>query len=178
MSDIIGISDGTFAVIGAVFGLLDMAYNHCPNDGCLAKNEVQSYVSASVGETYFQERHQSEEIYIRRDTGIAHGPFQTIWGLSATEDGELWAGIGHAWTQPYFNRRGYIQLHAMTGLYEKGDGIDLGGPIEFRSGIEIGYQARNGTRMGFGFDHRSNAGIYSQNPGLETIHFRVSIPTK
>ena len=178
MSDFVGISDGTFAVIGLLFGLLDMGMNYCPDEGCLAKNEVQGYTSASVGETYFNESRVGEEFYFRRDTKLAFGPFQNIWGVSASSDGELWIGAGHAWTQPYFNQRGYIQLHAMTGLYEKGSGVDLGGPIEFRSGIEIGYQARNGARFGFGFDHRSNAGIYSRNPGLETIHFRVSIPTK
>jgi len=34
------------------------------------------------------------------------------------------------------------------------------------------------VRMSVGVDHRSNAGLYSNNPGLETVHFRVSIPTK
>lgn len=178
MSDIVGISDGTFAVIGLIFGLIDMGANHCPNEGCLARNEVPGYTSVSIGETYFQEAHQGEELYFRRDTKLAFGPFQNIYGASISNDGEFWVGAGHAWTQPYFDRRAYIQLHAMTGLYAKGDGADLGGPIEFRSGIEVGYQARNGLRMGLGFDHRSNAGLYSDNPGLETIHFRVSIPTR
>src|SRR6056297_749749 len=125
MSDLAFITDGTFAVVGLVAGLIDMGTNHCPNDGCLAKNEVPAYNSVALGETYFQEAHQGEEVYFRRDTGVAHGPFQRVWGISATTDGELWAGIGHAWTQPFFNQRGYVQLHAMTGLYEKGSGVDL-----------------------------------------------------
>ena len=178
MSDLIGISDGTFAVIGLLFGVLDMGINYCPNEGCLTKNEVPGYTSASIGEVYFQEAKTGEELYIRRDTKLAFGPFQNIYGASITNDGEFWVGAGHAWTQSYFDQRGYIQLHAMTGLYAEGSGTDIGGPIEFRSGIEVGYQARNGVRIGLGFDHRSNAGLYSRNPGLETIQFRVSIPTR
>ncbi|MDR9454072.1 MAG: acyloxyacyl hydrolase, partial [Wenzhouxiangella sp.] len=96
---------------------------------------------------------------------------------SASSDGELWAGIGHVYTLTT-RQDLFLQLHAMTGLYEAGDGVDLGGPVEFRSGLEVGYQADNGMRLSLGIDHRSNAGIYGTNPGLETVHVRVSIPTK
>ena len=177
MSDIAFVTDGTAAVIGLLFGLLDMGVNHCPNEGCLARNEVPGYASLAVGETYFQEAHTGEELYLRRDTKLAFGPFQTIYGASISNDGELWGGLGSAWTAPLFSQRGYVQFHAMAGLYSKGSGSGLGGPIEFRSGVEVGYQALNGVRFGLGFDHRSNAGIYDSNPGLETVHVRVSIPT-
>ena len=60
--------------------------------------------------------------------------------------------------------------------YANGDGPNLGHDLEFRSGIELGYQARNGWRYGISYDHRSNADIASYNPGLETLQFRVSIP--
>jgi lipid A 3-O-deacylase len=178
VSDIAFVTDGTMAVVGLIAGLIDMSVNHCPNDGCLAKNDVAAYNSLALGETYFQDNASGEEIYFRRDTGLAFGPFQNVWGLSATTDGEFWIGAGHAYTMHLFNERTFIQFHAMTGLYENGSGHDLGGPIEFRSGIELGYQARNGTRIGLGVDHRSNSGIYSRNPGLETVHLRVSIPIK
>ena len=36
----------------------------------------------------------------------------------------------------------YAQLHAMPGLYADNGGFDLGGPMEFRSGIELGYENR------------------------------------
>jgi hypothetical protein len=62
----------------------------------------------------------------------------------------------------------------MPGVYIQGDGNDLGGWFEFRSGIEIGYEAQSGVRYGLSLDHRSNAGIYDENPGLETLQFRVS----
>ncbi|OZA01556.1 MAG: hypothetical protein B7Y02_17545 [Rhodobacterales bacterium 17-64-5] len=58
----------------------------------------------------------------------------------------------------------------------QGDGPDLGGPVEFRSGVEIGFIANNGLRFGLSYDHRSNGGIYEDNPGLETVQLRLSVP--
>ena len=178
MSDLAFLTDGTAAVVFLVAGLIDAGVNHCPNEGCFAKNEVQAFNSFSVGTTHFQENEVGEEFYFRRETSHADGPFQRVWGLSASSDGELWAGIGHAYTLSTRNDRLFLQLNAMTGLYAEGGGVDLGGPIEFRSGISVGYQNKKGVRMSLSVDHRSNLGLYSDNPGLETVQFRVSIPTK
>ena len=178
MSDLAFITDGTFAVLGLLVGLIDMGANHCPNEGCLAKNERTPYTGISVGDTVFQENTVGEELYIRRETRHANGPFQLMYGISASSDGELWAGLGHAYTWTNRQENVFVQLHAMAGLYDEGSGADLGGPIQFRSGIDVGYQNKEGVRMSLGVDHRSNAGLYSSNPGLETVHFRVSIPTR
>ena len=175
---ILDISDGTFGVIGLLVGLIDMGYNHCPNDGCLAKNHVQAYNTVSIGETFFNERKTGEEIYFRRDTGVANGPFQHTWGFSASNDGEFWIGAGQSYTKTFLNDRGFVQMHAMTGLHHEGSGSDIGEPIMFRTGIEVGYQNKSDVRFGLGFDHRSHLGIHGHNPGLETLHFRISIPTR
>jgi len=50
--------------------------------------------------------------------------------------------------------------------------------LKFRSGVELGYVAKNGARIGLSYDHRSNADINSYNPGLETFQLRVSFPTR
>jgi len=52
----------------------------------------------------------------------------------------------------------------------------LGGPVNFRSGIEIGMETRTGVRYALSYDHRSNLDFYGSNPGVETVQFRVSIP--
>ena len=69
-----------------------------------------------------------------------------------------------------------MQLHAMTGLYSRGTGVDLGGAIEFRSGIEVAYHLENGMRLGLGWDHLSNLEIYARNPGVEMVRLRQPIP--
>ena len=94
-----------------------------------------------------------------------------------TDRGSAWLGFGAAWTGVFADDRLYVELSLMPGLYAAGDGPDLGSPLEFRSGIEIGYQAPAGWRLGLSADHRSNGGIVSDNPGLETVQLRISIPT-
>ena len=169
--------NGTFAVLTLALGLWDMAANYCPNEGCLADRQGQSRTSLSAGSLLFQDDTVANEIYIRKDTGTFRGPYELTYGLSTTTEGSTWAGIGASWTRENWSRTAYVQLHAMPGIYLHGDGPDLGGPIEFRSGIEAGLQTRSGARFGISYDHRSNADIYDDNPGMETIQLRVSIPT-
>ena len=52
---------------------------------------------------------------MRRDTKVAHGPFQNVYGLSISDTGDVWAGIGHAYTIDTAIERVDVQLHAMTG---------------------------------------------------------------
>ena len=169
--------DGSLAVLTFLLGLWDMSINYCATN-CFASSETQSYTAVSAGSVFYQEDQVGSEIYIRRDTRHMTGPFQMTYGLSVTDTSDVWAGMGHSYTLPYFSDNVFVQLHAMTGLFLRGQGPDIGGLIEFRSGIEVGYQSNNGIRYGVAFDHRSNLGIYSPNPGLETLQFRVSIPTR
>lgn len=166
--------DGTFAVLTLVLGMYE-AYDGC-DTACLARNDVPSRVSVSAGSLFSQGLEIGNETYIRYDTGIAHGPFQTIAGLSYSSLGDLWAGVGHSYTIGDESDGLFAEFHAMTGIYEFQGGPDLGGPIEFRSGIEVGYQWPSGWRAGLSYDHRSNAELYATNPGIETIQFRVSSP--
>ena len=63
-----------------------------------------------------------------------------------------------------------------AGLYAKGNSKDLGGPIEFRSGLELAYELDNDYRVGVNFSHMSNASIYEHNPGVEALVLNLSIP--
>ncbi len=178
MSDLAVITDGTASAVGLVLALFTMATEFCPNDGCLAYNERQGYNNFSAGEVVFQENGVGEEFYFRRDTRHAFGPFQINWGASITDDGGAWLGVGSVGAYHTPNDRWFLEFHSMPGLYVEGSERDLGGPIQFRSGIAVGYEAPSGVRAALSIDHRSNAGIYSQNPGLETVQFRISVPLK
>jgi hypothetical protein len=61
-------------------------------------------------------------------------------------------------------------------LYEQGDGKDLGGPLEFRSALEIAYQWPSRKRLAFAIYHLSNAGIYDRNPGMNSLILTYSLP--
>jgi hypothetical protein len=61
-------------------------------------------------------------------------------------------------------------------LYEQGDGKNLGGPLEFRSALEIGYEWPGRKRLAFAIYHLSNAGIYDHNPGMNSLILTFSLP--
>ena len=172
-------ADGTFAVAMLLLGLLDMRANHCGTQtGCLGRSETTPRWSISAGDVLERRASPASEVYIRRDLGHKNGPFGHAYGLSVGENNEVWVGIGQTWSKQIGRSPAYVELHAMPGLYFPNGGFDLGGPIEFRSGIEVGYENRQGTRFALSYDHRSNTGLfYDDNPGIETIQFRVSIPT-
>jgi hypothetical protein len=61
-----------------------------------------------------------------------------------------------------------------AGLYEEGDGKDLGGPVEFRSGLEVAVRAGARWWVGLSYYHLSNAVLYDRNPGEESLVLVVS----
>lgn len=63
-----------------------------------------------------------------------------------------------------------------AGYYWEGGGKNLGYPIEFRSGIELGWQFDGGSRLGLHFYHLSNASLGKRNPGEESIVLYYDIP--
>ena len=170
-------ADGTFAVLMIVLGLTDMSQNYCGTEsGCFGKTSTTSRLAFSAGQVLERQATQANEVYLRYDLGHKRGPFGSAIGLSVGEQGETWIGFGQTYTMNFGDRPLYAELHSMPGLYAANGGFDLGGPIEFRSGIEFGYENRRGWRYAFSYDHRSNAGIYDKNPGIENVQFRVSIP--
>ncbi len=172
-------ADGTFAVLMLIAGLTDMGGNHCgTSTGCLGGSDTTPRLAFSGGQVLERQADSAAEIYLRYDLGRNYGPFATTVGLSAGENGEAWIGMGATYTYQFGASPVYAELHAMPGFYAANGGFDLGGPIEFRSGIEMGFESGNGWRYGLSYDHRSNAGLYDDNPGIETVQFRVSMPLR
>ena len=170
-------ADGTFAVLMLIAGLTDMSINHCGSGtGCLGSSETQSRLNFSAGQVIERRADEQSEIYLRYDLGTKLGPFGLATGISTLEDGEAWVGFGATYTFEFGSSPLYAELHTMPGLSVENGGFDLGGPIAFRSGVEIGYETNAGWRIGLSYDHRSNAAIYDDNPGIETIALRVAIP--
>jgi hypothetical protein len=71
----------------------------------------------------------------------------------------------------------YITPSVGFGLYERGEGKDLGAIPEFRSTLEAGLRFNEGIRMGGYVAHISNAGISDKNPGAEMIGLLFHVPT-
>jgi len=62
-----------------------------------------------------------------------------------------------------------------AGIYSHGKGINLGGAVEYRSGIEISRAFGSRRRAGLLLFHLSNAGFYRNNPGTEGLVFTWSL---
>lgn len=90
-------------------------------------------------------------------------------GASATEEGSYWGYGGMRYDVP-LGSKWVMTPHFSISLYEQGDdGKDLGGVVEFRSGLELAYRFEDGGRFGMSFYHLSNARIYDLNPGSESL---------
>ena len=167
--------DGTFAVIFFIVGLTDTYLNECAT-GCYQLRDAPARAALQISDTYFQSDNISNEIYATYDLARSYGAFQPVIGASATSDGDLWVGAGAKWTtQNVIEGPFFVELSFMPGLYIQGDGPDLGGPLEFRGALGVGYAFDNGASVTVIADHRSNADLGRINPGLETIGVRFAM---
>lgn len=63
-------------------------------------------------------------------------------------------------------------------LYFKGNGKDLGLPLEFRSALSVAVE-RDGFRLGAEIFHLSHAHIFTSfNPGVNVLMFYLAIPLR
>ena len=168
--------DPALALVFLAVGLGDMVVNHCQDDGCLARQAETARVSVAAGGLQFQNSWGGNELYLRHDLPVSFGPFQPVIGASVTDTNDAWIGAGVVSTLELGDNGWYAQGSFMPGLYFRGDGPDLGHALEFRSGVELGYEARSGIRIALSYDHRSNASIDPLNPGIEMLSLRVSMP--
>ena len=72
-------------------------------------------------------------------------------------------------------RRWFVKFSEMPGLYHNGsDTTDLGGPVEFRSLLGLGYHLTPASDLMLEVHHRSSADLYRYNPGVNGIGLRFT----
>lgn len=96
-------------------------------------------------------------------------------GIGTNSDDDYWLYGGYRYDMD-FAKQWVFTPHISFVLYEHEDGIDLGGNIQFRSGVEIAYKLENRSRIGIGIYHLSNFGLEEENPGAESIIINYSFP--
>lgn len=168
--------DGTLAVIFAVASLTDMALNDCPT-GCFAASGAPARLSFQAGGVEFQDRMIGQEIYLGYDLGRSYGPFQPTFGASITDTGDTWLGAGAKWTSDDVVTLGplFVEASLMPGYFTADEGPDIGGNLQFRSALGVGFAFDDGSTVTVLYDHRSNADTQTLNPGLETLAIRYAI---
>ena len=90
------------------------------------------------------------------------------FGAMANEDDSAYGWAGFAIKIPLGARWRLVPTLA-AGAYERGDGKNLGGVLEFRSSLEVAVRPNERTAIGLEFYHLSNAGLHELNPGTNSL---------
>ena len=105
-----------------------------------------------------------------RDTFL--GKFSPVSGGFMTGDSSVYLytgvegqyGIGRLKILPSFT----------PGFYEKGNGKDLGGALEFKSEIKLGFDIFENSKIGYSYSHISNNDWGETNPGTDNQQITFS----
>ena len=168
--------DGTLAAAFVIASLTDMALTDCAT-GCLAEEPRTARLAFQLGQVMLDERHIGQEVLIGYEAGVGFGPFQPAVAAALTDDGAAWFGAGAKWTSadlvpgPLF-----VEASLLPGIYLPAGGPDIGGNLQFRSSLGVGYAFDDGATLAVIYDHRSNADTQSFNPGLEVLSVRYARP--
>ena len=110
-------------------------------------------------------QHQNEEL--NRDTFL--GNLSPITGAMITADSATYFYTG---VQAEY-KIGKLNLTPSfsPGIYSMGDGKDLGSPLEFKTEVQLSYNLLPGSKLGYSYNHVSNAGLGDKNPGANSYMF-------
>lgn len=111
-------------------------------------------------------------------------PFYTgasaSYGFAGTiqldNDTDVFVGAGLAAVWLFEGKRWFIEGSFMPGFYDQGSGgTDLGGNIQFRTLLGVGYRLDGNRSVSLAIDHKSNGDLEERNPGSETITVRYRV---
>lgn len=163
-----------YGMLAAACGLLAAAAPAAAQDSVLRTDNAR--LNFAVG--YYDVLDDEGAVDLRVDYQSGYElplKLQPWVGLEVTTDGSVWGG-GGLLADLYITPNIVFTPSAGVGLYSQGGGVDLGGPIQFRTGVGLAYELNErGDRLGLNFSHLSNAGIYSDNPGTEIVGLTYSI---
>ena len=110
-------------------------------------------------------QYQNENL--NRDTFL--GNISPITGAMITADnaGYIYTGIQAQYKIGALN----ITPSFTPGLYHEGDGKDLGHMLEFKSEVQLSVDFSKSSKLGFSYNHISNASLGDKNPGANSYMF-------
>ena len=98
-----------------------------------------------------------------------------MFNVTGTTDATFFISTG-LYAELYLTENLYLSPSFTPGVFLRGQGKNLGHPIEFRSQIDLGWRFYTGMRASVSVNHISNAGSGRRNPGSESVVFTLSIP--
>ncbi len=110
---------------------------------------------------------QHQNVDLNRDTFL--GNLSPITGAMFTADNAAYVYTG---VQAHYSLGILNIIPSFTpGLYEQGDGKDLGHMLEFKSEVQLSLDLPKDSQFGFSYNHLSNASLGDQNPGANSYMF-------
>ena len=110
-------------------------------------------------------QHQNENLV--RDSFL--GTLSPVTGFMVTENNAAYAYTG---VQAHYIIAKLNVIPSFTpGLYNQGDGKDLGHTVEFKSEIQLSMDLFSNSELGFSYNHISNASLGEKNPGANSYMF-------
>ena len=110
-------------------------------------------------------QHQNENLI--KDSFI--GTLSPVTGFMMTGDSASYLYIG-VQAQYKFGSINFVPSFT-PGLYNEGDGKDLGHILEFKSEVQLSLDVSGNSEVGFSYNHISNASLGDKNPGANSYMF-------
>ena len=112
---------------------------------------------------------QHQNVELNRDTFL--GNLSPITGAMFTADNAayVYTGVQANYSLGILN----IIPSFTPGLYEAGDGKDLGHMLEFKSEVQLSLDLPKDSQFGFSYNHLSNASLGDKNPGANSYMFNL-----
>ena len=108
-------------------------------------------------------QHQNENL--KRKTFL--GNASPITGGFITENSAAYAYTGVEWNYALSDKLKFTPSFA-PGIYNEGDGKDLGHTLEFKTEVQVSYSFSQSTSLGMSYNHISNASLGDKNPGANS----------
>ena len=110
---------------------------------------------------------QHQNVDLNRDTFL--GNLSPITGALMTADNAAYFYTG---VQAQYSVGALNVIPSFTpGIYEQGDGKDLGHIVEFKSEVQLSLDLQKDSQFGFYYNHLSNASLGDKNPGANSYMF-------
>lgn len=152
-----------------------------------AAAEEPALVLGAGGDRHRPSQHQSYNTKVRNSAAELSAEYRSDRDLlrgvkpvaraSASSDRQAYAHAG-LYRDFALSSRWILSAHISAGLYGRGTKNDLGGALEFQTGLDLFYRLEGGARIGVTARHVSNAGSGDFNPGSETIALLYARPLR
>ena len=110
---------------------------------------------------------QHQNVDLNKDTFL--GNLSPITGFMITADNASYVYTG---VQAQYSLGTLNVIPSFTpGLYNQGDGKDLGHLLEFKSEVQLSLELPKDAQLGFSYNHLSNASLGDKNPGANSYMF-------